>query len=929
MPPAEQSKEDAKHMGLWTRAANNLDPRDREKLDNLIRSKVECLNGHGPDSLADEVNSTLSRAEKLKEESKEVTWRPVVDKIIKGALTFKSLGDAAVAFDKSGYAALGWSVVSFGLQLAANAEDTREFVLSSSEVITRFMAKYTEYERIFRGPESGEQFDRLLTNVYKALLLYVIALDKYLRQSGPGLLEDQSISSSKKAVDTADAEVRDWNEDLPVGGEAPGVQAEPNVVILSFFFHDRGTDLQRTPLGLFRSLLHQLLRQVPGAIPATLLTTFQDRETRMGEVGEKWDWKWREVRHFFEISLRKVLESRQVCLFIDALDEYGEDDANELIKSFNSWIQTSPPQAQFHICYTCRHYPPLSLPGGMVEIRLEEENKDDISTYVQTQLSAWSNNETLATIWMDITDRSSGVFIWARLIVPRVLRLERRGENWKKIKREIENTPQALDDLYRGLARKVAAEPGTLKLIEWICFAMEPLTLNELRWAMIVDPHYSDEPVSLQHYEDTEDFATSCDMMEKRLKALSCGLAEAVPSSHVVQFIHQSVKDFFMKEGLVILHRSQSPAGSEANEADLKCTAHNQLSKTCIRYFSAEEIIQSRLHPESPTWEDDFPLLRYAVIHWTAHVQQSEEKGPQTDLLRYFGWPSEQVVQRWSKFHWSMAEDWDWQNGTTLLHVASRYQLMGPLLGILQSKELLENKIDASDDENRTPLWWAAYEGHEAVVRLLLDNGANINAVCGEYGHALRVASLEANEQVIRVLLDYGADINVQCGGLGNALQVASCNRSEQVVRLLLECGADVNARCGYYGNALQAASYAGNEQIVRLLLENGADINADGGRYGTALNAASFRGHGKVSQMLLEKGADVNAGEHDKALVLASFKGHEQIVRMLLENGADVDARSQNFSNSNALDRASLRGHEEIVQILLEYGAGRERSAP
>lgn len=76
--------------------------------------------------------------------------------------------------------------MSFGLRLAANAEDTREFVLSSSEVITRFMAKYTEYERSFRGSEAGKQFDHLLTNVYKALLLYMIALEKYLRQSGPG-----------------------------------------------------------------------------------------------------------------------------------------------------------------------------------------------------------------------------------------------------------------------------------------------------------------------------------------------------------------------------------------------------------------------------------------------------------------------------------------------------------------------------------------------------------------------------------------------------------------------------------------------------------------------------------------------------------------------------------------------------------------------
>jgi hypothetical protein len=49
------------------------------------------------------------------------------------------------------------------------------------------MAKYREYELFFRGPEAGDDFDEQLTNVYKAILLYMIALDKYLRQSGIGL----------------------------------------------------------------------------------------------------------------------------------------------------------------------------------------------------------------------------------------------------------------------------------------------------------------------------------------------------------------------------------------------------------------------------------------------------------------------------------------------------------------------------------------------------------------------------------------------------------------------------------------------------------------------------------------------------------------------------------------------------------------------
>lgn len=69
-------------------------------------------------------------------------------------------------------------------------EEAREFVLSSSEVIARFMAKYRQYEKIFRGPDAGENFDRHLMNVYKAILLYMIALDQYLRQSGFSMLSN-------------------------------------------------------------------------------------------------------------------------------------------------------------------------------------------------------------------------------------------------------------------------------------------------------------------------------------------------------------------------------------------------------------------------------------------------------------------------------------------------------------------------------------------------------------------------------------------------------------------------------------------------------------------------------------------------------------------------------------------------------------------
>jgi ABC-type molybdenum transport system ATPase subunit/photorepair protein PhrA len=59
-----------------------------------------------------------------------------------------------------------------------------------------------------------------------------------------------------------------------------------DTLAFSFFFHGRGHELQRTPLGLFRSLLHQLLKRVPGALP-DLINYFEDKQTTEGNHGEK------------------------------------------------------------------------------------------------------------------------------------------------------------------------------------------------------------------------------------------------------------------------------------------------------------------------------------------------------------------------------------------------------------------------------------------------------------------------------------------------------------------------------------------------------------------------------------------------------------------------------------------------------------------
>ena len=68
--------------------------------------------------------------------------------------------------------------------------------------------------------------------------------------------------------------------------EAPKVG--DRALILSFFFHGRGAELQRELPGLFRSLLHQILRHVPSVL-STLVNTFDSRRKERGEPGKEWN----------------------------------------------------------------------------------------------------------------------------------------------------------------------------------------------------------------------------------------------------------------------------------------------------------------------------------------------------------------------------------------------------------------------------------------------------------------------------------------------------------------------------------------------------------------------------------------------------------------------------------------------------------------
>mgnify|MGYP005996091633 CR=1 FL=1 len=179
------------------------------------------------------------------------------------------------------------------------------------------------------------------------------------------------------------------------------------------------------------------------------------------------------------------------------------------------------------------------------------------------------------------------------------------------------------------------------------------------------------------------------------------------------------------------------------------------------------------------------------------------------------------------------------------------------------SNESSDQKYDqASTNE---ALFAVAESGDVAAVRVLLDNGANINAVNSYNETALMHAASQGHANVVKLLLDNCADV-------------------------------DVNAVDIYGAKALMYAAHNGYKNIVELLLDHNKDIDFVDFRGRTALMYAAQNKYKNIVELLLAKGANVNVIDPSgmTALMYAVEKGNADIVKVLLRNGAKVTPELQ-----------------------------------
>jgi ankyrin repeat protein len=211
----------------------------------------------------------------------------------------------------------------------------------------------------------------------------------------------------------------------------------------------------------------------------------------------------------------------------------------------------------------------------------------------------------------------------------------------------------------------------------------------------------------------------------------------------------------------------------------------------------------------------------------------------------------------------------------------------------------------------------------EATVQCLLDHGADANSRPVGFDSLLQAVARN-KESIVRLLLDNGAEINTEGNNAGNAFHAAICARSggQSLVRLLLERGADIHAPGRWYGSALHAAAEIGDWEVAELLIEKGAEVDrADRVRWtGTALQAAAYEGYISVVEVLLKHGANPfsEGGRYGSPFEAAVFMENLEIVQLLCPHRFLMEYERKILTH--ALEQVKPFRDEEIMERIVGF---------
>ncbi|EWZ97237.1 hypothetical protein FOWG_01734 [Fusarium oxysporum f. sp. lycopersici MN25] len=594
---------------------------------------------------------------------------------------------------------------------------------------------------------------------------------------------------------------------------------------------------------------------------------------------------------------------------------------------------------------------------------------------------------TRASIAQKMKNRSEGQFQWVKLQEGSL----RKGRSRKQLEREIDETPSGLDNLYDREWNRINAmgdsdRERALSLLRWTAFALRPLTVYEITEAVLLTEDMDELPVDEmpdcvdQDYVDSMILELCGSLIEVRHASSSESIEhperiqESKEDSVGFQEVHLS--HFSVKEYLLL--KTFPGTGTLLSGEKLRVINEriheNALAKHVLRFISFPEAWHNFLDDDQKaTWQ----FMSYVTEELTDCLRPKDISVDLQQALNAFFTSDSKTWGFIREFIASKILD-----GQPDIQITSVSPLvMATICGLEDTVTHIihEGSCDLEDRSfgDVTPLAWACATGRKSLVQLLLDKGADCNAIChgGQtplhfsvdsedteiteilLAHAanpmaaddegqtpLGAAAASGNITAAKQLIDRGADISHVSANGSTPLSEACSNGHVLLAKFLLEKGADINQTATNGYSSLFLAVWYGYSEVVELLIGEGAELTGiqfQDHRF-SLLAVAAGRGYLNTAKALIRKGV---APTEPQPLFLASSYGHynefiinvdaeadptspdfprigyHNVLELLLQSGADVNV--SDVDGHTSLHLASYGNFIDVVEILIQKGAG------